>query len=125
VLGMRGKMKRAAIDKFQSEAQAREDIKQGNGGLIDIEFITQYGVLRHAGQQHALLEWTDNIRLLETLAHYHCFGEIDISPLMEAYRQLRSGLHRKSLADESYQGTLADFPEIRTAVAALWEQVFK
>ena len=124
VLAMREKMKQAAEAKFNSESLAKEDIKQGDGGLIDIEFITQYGVLKYSGQRLGLLEWTDNIRLLEMLACYKCFGDIDISPLAEAYRQLRSALHRKSLADERYKASLADYTELREAVMKIWRQVF-
>jgi len=125
VLGMREKMKLAAVDKFGGEEKAKNDIKQGDGGLIDIEFITQYGVLRYANKQLGLLEWTDNIRLLESLAKYKCFGELDISPLADAYRQFRSALHRKSLADERYQVSLSDYAELRHSVMTIWRQVFE
>jgi len=124
VVNMRRKMKLAAIDKFGSEEKAKNDIKQGDGGLIDIEFITQYGVLQYGNQYAGLLEWTDNIRLLEALAKYKCFGEVDISPLADVYRKLRSALHRKSLADEQYQASLADYSEQRLAVTAIWQQIF-
>jgi glutamate-ammonia-ligase adenylyltransferase len=124
VVSMRRKMKLAAIDKFSSEEKAKNDIKQGDGGLIDIEFITQYGVLQYAEECNDLLEWTDNIRLIEALAKYKCFGEVDISPLAEVYRKLRSALHRKSLADEKYKASLADYSEQRLAVMAIWQQIF-
>jgi len=124
VVSMRRKMKLAAIEKFGSAEKAKDDIKQGDGGLIDIEFITQYGVLQYANQNDGLLEWTDNVRLLETLAKYKCFGEVDISPLAGVYRKLRSALHRKSLADERYQASLADYSEQRLAVMAIWQQIF-
>jgi glutamate-ammonia-ligase adenylyltransferase len=124
VVGMRRRMKIAAIDKFGSKA-AKNDIKQGDGGLIDIEFITQYGVLQYANQYKGLLAWTDNIRLLEALAQYKCFGSVDISPLTDVYRQLRSALHRMSLADERYQVSLANFAEQRLAVISIWQQIFE
>jgi [glutamine synthetase] adenylyltransferase / [glutamine synthetase]-adenylyl-L-tyrosine phosphorylase len=44
------------------------DLKQGRGGIADIEFMVQYMVLRWAHRYPELLEWTDNIRQLETLA---------------------------------------------------------
>ena len=118
------------LQKFKKQTtieqeKAKDDLKQGDGGLIDIEFITQYGVLKDANKQLGLLEWTDNIRLLESLAKYKCFGEIDISPLADAYRQFRSALHRKSLADDSYQGNLSDYAELRYSVIAIWKQVFE
>ena len=125
VASMRRKMKLAAIDKFGSDEKAKNDIKQGDGGLIDIEFITQYGVLQYGAQFEGLLEWTDNIRLLEALVKFKCFGVVDISPLADVYRQLRSALHRKSLADERYQVSLADFAAQRQAVIKVWQQIFE
>ncbi len=122
VVGMREKMRQAALEKYQSEAQ--DHIKQGEGGLIDIEFITQYGVLRYARSEAKLLQWSDNIRLLEVLSQQRCFGEVDVEPLIEAYRTLRSALHRKSLADRNYRITLAEFDETRRLVAALWQKIF-
>ena len=43
---------------------------------------------------------------------------------MDAYRTLRSALHRKTLAGKSYQASLRDFEETRTQVVQIWEQVF-
>lgn len=125
VLNMRRKMKLAAIDKLGNKEKAKNDIKQGDGGLIDIEFITQYGVLQYANQYDGLLEWTDNVRLLEALAKHKCFGEVDVSPLAEVYRKLRSALHRMSLADDRYEVSLVDFSEQRLAVMSIWQQIFE
>jgi len=125
VLNMRRKMKLAAIDKLGNKEKAKNDIKQGDGGLIDIEFITQYGVLQYANQYDGLLEWTDNVRLLEALAKHKCFGEVDVSPLAEVYRKLRSALHRMSLADDRYKVSLVDFSEQRLAVMFIWQQIFE
>ena len=112
------------IIRIGSCGSIHDDIKLGLGGLVDIEFITQYGVLLKAPSEPSLLEWSDNVRLLEALSEKGCFGELDFQPLIDAYRTLRSARHRKSLADGSYQVSLADFPELRTCVRKLWDQVF-
>ncbi|MCP3900390.1 MAG: bifunctional [glutamate--ammonia ligase]-adenylyl-L-tyrosine phosphorylase/[glutamate--ammonia-ligase] adenylyltransferase, partial [Desulfobacteraceae bacterium] len=44
------------------------DIKQGKGGIVDIEFLVQYLVLNHSYSHPKLKLWTDNVRLLESLA---------------------------------------------------------
>lgn len=124
VSAMREKMRVAAIDKFKSEEVAKHHLKQGAGGLIDIEFIAQFGVLAYAGQAPQLLQWSDNIRQLESLIEQGCFPGIALHPLMDAYRTLRSALHRKTLAGKSYQASLRDFEETRTQVVQIWEQVF-
>ncbi len=121
---MRLKMKETSRENFSSEAHARDDIKLGDGGLVDIEFITQFGVLNHAGRQSGLLAWSDNVRLLESLNSLKCFGEYNLLPLIDAYRNLRSALHRKNLADNDYQVSLLDFPEEREAVKSAWCEIF-
>ena len=45
----------------------RFDIKRDQGGIVDIEFVVQYLVLAHASEHPALAQWSDVIRLLETL----------------------------------------------------------
>ncbi len=125
VLEMRQKMRQAALNKLGSEQAARDHIKQGEGGLIDIEFITQYGTLLYAHQEPALLRWSDNIRLLEALQQAQCFDPDAMAFLQDAYRELRTALHRKSLAGEGYQPDLSEFPETRARVMAIWRSVFE
>lgn len=115
VTAMREKMKAAAKPG---------SIKQGDGGLVDVEFITQFGVLSCAPNEPELLEWTDNVRLLETLERLACFEGVDLSILISAYRELRSGLHRNTLADDSSQASIDDYPEITREVTAIWQKIF-
>ena len=61
---MRQRM-RAELDR--SEA-ARFDLKQGAGGLVDLEFVLQYGVLARAADVPALLQRRDSPGLIDALA---------------------------------------------------------
>ncbi len=124
VIRMREKMRAAAVEKYGGAEAARNHIKQGEGGLIDIEFITQFGVLLHAPDQAELLQWSDNIRLLETMSKLDSFEGVDLVPLIDAYRTLRSAQHRKSLAGPEYSVSLADFPEVREKVSEIWSKIF-
>lgn len=128
VLGMRQKMRQSALDKYKSEDKANQHIKQGRGGLVDIEFITQFGTLNFAATHPDLLRWPDNIRLLEVLQKDNCFApEVDsqdMAFLQDAYRELRAALHRKSLAGDEYAPELGDFPQTRDRVAAIWQKIF-
>lgn len=121
---MRLKMKDAALDKFKDTEQARDDIKLGDGGLVDIEFITQFGVLRGAETMPELMQWTDNVRVLETIAELRVFGALEVAPLIDAYRDLRSAQHRKNLADTHYRVSLKDFESQRACVQDAWCHVF-
>ncbi|AKC86274.1 bifunctional [glutamate--ammonia ligase]-adenylyl-L-tyrosine phosphorylase/[glutamate--ammonia-ligase] adenylyltransferase [Pseudoxanthomonas suwonensis] len=61
---MRQRM-RAELDRSDA---ARFDLKQGAGGLVDLEFLLQYGVLAGAAATPALLEPRDSPGLLGALA---------------------------------------------------------
>jgi [glutamine synthetase] adenylyltransferase / [glutamine synthetase]-adenylyl-L-tyrosine phosphorylase len=116
VRDMRSKM-RANLDKTGA---GRFDLKQGPGGIADIEFMVQYAVLRWASEHPELADWTDNIRLLETL------GRLDLLPgqaaedLTAAYKALRKTYHRSALQEQPKTvGDEALRPE-RERVQSLW-----
>ena len=64
VLKMRGRM-RAELDRSDA---ARLDLKQGAGGLVDLEFLLQTGVLAGAAHDPALAQATETPRLIDALA---------------------------------------------------------
>ena len=121
---MRQKMRQSAVSKFGSESSARDHIKQGEGGLIDIEFITQFGALSFARECPDLSRWSDNIRLLEVLQQSQCFDPDDMGFLQDAFRELRMALHRKSLAGEGYCPNLNDFPQTWARVTDIWQKIY-
>lgn len=111
-------------EKMKANAK-NMDIKQGNGGLIDIEFISQFGVLAFSASKPLLHKWTDNIRILDVLSEERCFGELDISPLEAAYRELRSALHRNSLADVDDKIQIEAFSDTTSQVDVIWKHIFE
>ena len=76
------------------------DLKQGRGGIGDIEFLVQYLVLRKAGEHDALIEYTDNIRQLDALVACGEIAQRDATDLQEIYRQYRHCQHHLVLNDE-------------------------
>ena len=116
---MREKM-RATLDKSTGQ---QFDIKQGAGGIADIEFMVQYSVLRWSHKYPDLLDWTDNIRLIEGLTR-HCLLEGEAAELLaENYRVLRAAYHRKALSE--LPGLLADseLQREREQVRVLWQRL--
>jgi glutamate-ammonia-ligase adenylyltransferase len=95
VVDMREKM-RGQLDKARP---GQFDLKQGVGGIVDIEFMVQYWVLRWAHAYPDLLGWTDNIRLLETLARLGLLVGDTAERLTEIYRTFRAAYHRSALQD--------------------------
>ncbi len=92
VRDMRAKM-REQLDRTRP---GRFDLKQGRGGIADIEFMVQYSVLRWAGDHPDLADWTDNIRLLETLSRHALLPGGAAEDLTRAYKSLRAAYHRSA-----------------------------
>jgi glutamate-ammonia-ligase adenylyltransferase len=102
----------------------RFDPKQDRGGIVDIEFIVQYAVLRWAATRPELLRWTDNIRLLETLKDAGLLGEREAAAMTDAYRALRARVHRLALQEISPALTPADeFSAERETVISVWREL--
>lgn len=112
----------------QSKGKAQLQLKQDPGGIVDIEFMVQYLVLAHGHHHPDLLQWTDNIRLLEALSSKGLLQNEHSEALKQAYIAYRSLAHRRALQnqtllfepDELIQAGLTD--HIRT-VSELWDQV--
>lgn len=118
---MREKM-RGSLDKSN---ERQFDIKQGVGGIADIEFMVQYSVLRWAHKHPDLLDWTDNIRLLDSLAR-HCLFEGEVAELLaENYRALRAVYHRKALSELPGLVGADELQAERQAVQALWQRLME
>ena len=75
------------------------DLKQSPGGMMDLEFLVQYLLLRHAPEQPAVVDWSDNVRQLDALARMGVIEAQAAEALTAAYLDIRSRMHRKVLAD--------------------------
>lgn len=101
------------------------DLKQDSGGIADIEFIVQYAVLRWAHQYPALLEWTDNVRLLQTLSDEGLFVAEDAQLLADAYRAYRAAVHRLALQEMDAVVEEQEFAEWRQGVTRIWHDLLE
>ena len=100
----------------------RFDIKTDAGGITDIEFITQYLVLRYAPLQPKLTRWSDNVRILELLAQYAIMDEQEARALTQAYTTLRDELHHLALQEQPGNLPTDAFIAERTQVSASWQK---
>jgi len=107
VIDMRKKMK-AHIDK---STEALCDIKQGRGGLVDIEFLAQYLVLNYSARYPLISKYTDNIRLFDTLAKVGVLTVEQKQVLVSHYCQLRDFSHHASLQNQAPLMPRAQFEE--------------
>lgn len=84
VITMRRKM-RAELDR--SDARLF-DLKQGEGGLVDLEFLLQYLILRDAPAQASLAHPRANDALIRALLAAGVLDEDESTRLLGAHRQL-------------------------------------
>lgn len=98
------------------------DLKQGKGGLTDIEFLVQYGVLRWASEYPDLVKYYDNIHLLKDFSEHKLMKPNDAECLSEIYRNYRARIHRLALQEEPAQVDASEFKNERERVMALWNE---
>jgi [glutamine synthetase] adenylyltransferase / [glutamine synthetase]-adenylyl-L-tyrosine phosphorylase len=101
------------------------DLKHDPGGMVDIEFLCQFAVLSMGHETPELLQWSDNMRLLETLEATGRLPAEECQRLREAYLALRSAAHRASLTREPARGRTEAFEAHRQAVIAAWERLLE
>jgi len=92
VLGMRRRMR----DAYPNPS-GRFDLKQDAGGMIDIEFIVQYLVLRHAAAYPQLTANSGNIALLKLCGELGLIDPALAQGAADAYRALRRLQHQVRL----------------------------
>lgn len=121
VRDMREKMR----NNLASKDKAVFDLKQGLGGIADIEFIVQFGVLAYAAEHPALLEWTDNVRLLERLSDAGFLSREDAEFLKQAYVGFRAHVHRAALQEQEALIPAEALAETRARVQAIWHNAME
>ncbi|NVK39643.1 MAG: bifunctional [glutamate--ammonia ligase]-adenylyl-L-tyrosine phosphorylase/[glutamate--ammonia-ligase] adenylyltransferase [Oceanospirillaceae bacterium] len=124
VVEMRRKMREHLGSKpAADDAEAVFNLKQDAGGIVDIEFLVQYQVLAHASRYPELLEFTDNIRILDAVERVGLLPPQDADLLREAYKAYRSVGHRLSLQEQSSVIPDSEMQDYREGVGRIWEQV--
>ncbi|CAM5222992.1 Bifunctional glutamine synthetase adenylyltransferase/adenylyl-removing enzyme OS=Castellaniella defragrans OX=75697 GN=glnE PE=3 SV=1 [Castellaniella defragrans] len=100
------------------------DLKHDRGGMVDIEFITQFLVLSESRTHAELLGNLGNIALLGLAARIGLIPESAAAEVADAYRVLRRRQHALRLQGaEKARVPPTEFVRERAAVRALWQQV--
>ncbi|MCP1650598.1 bifunctional [glutamate--ammonia ligase]-adenylyl-L-tyrosine phosphorylase/[glutamate--ammonia-ligase] adenylyltransferase [Pseudomonas nitroreducens] len=103
------------------EAAAPFDLKQDAGGIVDIEFMVQYAALAWSWQHPELVEFTDNIRILEALERVGLMSGEDVLKLQDAYKAYRAAAHRLSLQKQPGVVSGDHFHAERRMVMQMWK----
>jgi [glutamine synthetase] adenylyltransferase / [glutamine synthetase]-adenylyl-L-tyrosine phosphorylase len=121
VRDMREKM-RAALDTKEAN---KFDLKQSKGGIADIEFIVQFGVLANAAKHATLTTYTDNVRLLEGLAQQSLITQTDAEILKTAYCTYRDVGHKQVLQGDKALIDVQAVASLRERVQEIWTKLME
>ncbi|TXS92658.1 bifunctional [glutamate--ammonia ligase]-adenylyl-L-tyrosine phosphorylase/[glutamate--ammonia-ligase] adenylyltransferase [Parahaliea aestuarii] len=123
VVRMRRRMREHLLPA-DAAANGEFHLKQGVGGIVDIEFMVQYAVLAWSHRVPALAHWSDNIRILETLGREGLFEQQECESLTLAYLAYRSAAHQLALQQQPDVVPAGDYGKHRDAVTAKWRHLF-
>ena len=123
VQAMRDKV-RAAHPVRGAVQSAMFDVKHSVGGMIDVEFATQYLVLTQSAAHPELQDNAGNIALLQRAQACGLLPDAVGKAAADAYRELRRAQHRARLDEQPTQVDPVLYATQRDAVLALWRAVF-
>lgn len=118
VIKMREKM-RNHLDT--SDSLSEFDIKQGRGGIIDIEFMVQYYVLAWSWKYPSLLTFSDNIRQIEAAEKVGLVRSDDAAQMIESYKLYRAHVHRLNLQKQGRVVPKEALLANQKAIERLWD----
>jgi len=116
------KMRARMREQLDKSSKTQFDLKQGRGGIADLEFLVQYLALKNAGAKEAVIHYRDNIRQLGTLGAARCLPQSDASGLQDIYRDYRARLHQLALNRAPPLIDNSDFLQHRESVIELWQR---
>ncbi len=99
------------------------DIKYDPGGLIDIEFVVQYLVLKEACNHPDIVEYTNCLVLLNQMKERELIDTDAAEDLRNAYLRYRKEINRLSLEEVSHRVDKARFNQEAERVRQVWDMV--
>ncbi len=115
VVRMREKMRKHLANKSTGFG-----IKQDAGGLVDIEFMTQAGVLLHAQQHVDCIKHTATQELINELTGVGWYTTNEAKDISDAYRYFRKLKNWQNLECEA---DVNDIPKHRDNVISVWRRL--
>jgi glutamate-ammonia-ligase adenylyltransferase len=98
------------------------DLKQGIGGITDIEFMVQYAVLAWAHDLPELLLYTDNIRILQTLVAAGKLNAAEGELMENAYLHYRQEANRRVMQELPTRVVYAQVGDYPQQIRAIWQR---
>lgn len=117
-----GEMRERLREEHLKASKEMFDLKQSRGGIVDIEFLVQYLILKNAHDCPDLIIWTDNMRLLESLNAEEIITDCESQRLQNAYLSMRKSIHSLNLQEKSLVIPVSFFTEIRNEVMEIYDK---
>jgi glutamate-ammonia-ligase adenylyltransferase len=120
-----GDMREKMRQTLATNSKGEFDLKQSRGGLVDIEFMVQFGVLAYSSNNPTLTTYTDNIRLIQALTSHGFFTNIQAQQLVSIYCDYRDYGHRQVLQGRKTIVKASIFAKQQKVVENIWLIVMK
>lgn len=119
VYEMREKM-RQHLDKSNDDEVS---LKHGLGGLVDIEFLAQYLVLKHAHEYPSITRFSDNTRIFDSLVKVELLTETQANLFIDTYQQLRNQGHIATLQNSASSTQSSDIKQLMAQTYQVCQQL--
>jgi glutamate-ammonia-ligase adenylyltransferase len=113
-------MRKKMWDTLGTHSDKVFNLKKDPGGITDIEFMVQYLILANAHAHPELIQWSDNIRQLESLQQVGLVSSEQADTLADIYRTLRDEIHARSLQELDSKVPISQFAKEREYVQHAW-----
>ena len=114
-------MRKKISRENQRSASDNFDLKFGRGGLLDIEFMLQYLILRWANQHPQLVEETESEALMHALVETKILNAMDGELLVEILGKYLRTQNLLKLQEKSTLIPEEQFVSERKWISQLWQ----
>uniref|UniRef100_UPI0010A040BF bifunctional [glutamate--ammonia ligase]-adenylyl-L-tyrosine phosphorylase/[glutamate--ammonia-ligase] adenylyltransferase n=1 Tax=Ningiella ruwaisensis TaxID=2364274 RepID=UPI0010A040BF len=118
------KMRLKMREHLNKSTQSDIDIKQCEGGIVDIEFMVQFWILNHTCKHPRLSTWSDNLRILDDLASEHIIDAHLAEELKRSYLWLRHLGHRIQLSGRELATPSSNLSQVLAKVKTAYDGLF-
>ncbi len=118
VATMRNRLRRERITR----EPGKFDLKEGLGGIVDIEFLVQFLILQHSSRHPELGDWSDNVRQIRTLLSIGVLDQITAHRLKGTYLAYRIMAHHLTLQEKPALIAKTQLRTERRRIAAIWNR---
>ncbi|MCL9781503.1 bifunctional [glutamate--ammonia ligase]-adenylyl-L-tyrosine phosphorylase/[glutamate--ammonia-ligase] adenylyltransferase [Vibrio sp. S4M6] len=118
VVDMRQKM----YQHLAAKKPGRFLLKQDSGGITDIEFLAQYLVLQFSSEKPKLTEWSDNVRIFESMVAQGVMERDQAEQITQAYTSMRDQIHHRNLLNLDADVAQDKFQPQREVVRQAWQE---